>query len=345
MWPATPKLKVARSVGPSSPPQTPTTAPPGFSRQSSTKVRAIPPHNPHRPMAPDSRSRTAGTTGPDFTFTRAIRPEQLSPRSSSMSSSASSSSSSPSSESGASAANPSRSATPEQQQQQQQQQHQHHQQRRQQPRTTAAPTPPAPATRTGRIVTQAAFVVEELSDFEGSDEERLDVIRPHTIEYAESDRSRSRSRNPPEIDPTIMQNLGNLNCSDDSDQTDFDEAEYREFLIRRRDQKRHKRMTSGSIGKRTISESIGSDTDREDLKAAFLGADEVGSSARRLRRRVGDRRSLQLQFQDPPPPRIDELDEPDSSEDEILISETLARELPYYEYISMEVDSPQGHSP
>ena len=98
-------------------------------------------------------------------------------------------------------------------------------------------------------------------------------------------------------------------------------------------------MTSGSIGKRTISESIGSDSDREDV-LPFLEVNEVGSSARRLRRKVGDRRSLQ--FQDPPPPRIEELEEPPTSEDEMLDGETLARELPYYtlEYISMEIDSP-----
>lgn len=133
-----------------------------------------------------------------------------------------------------------------------------------------------------------------------------------------------------------MFNLGNLNCSD-SDETDLEEHEYKEFLIKRRMAARHKRMTSGSIGKRTISESIGSDTDREDIRS-FLGAEEAGSSARRLRRRVGDRRSLQ--FPDPPPPRIEELDEPGSSDDELLAGESLARELPYYEYVSMEIDSP-----
>jgi hypothetical protein len=200
------------------------------------------------------------------------------------------------------------------------------------------PAPPAPEARIGRIVAQTgSFIIEEMSDFGDSDAERPGVIRPYAIEYAESDRSRSASRSRPEIDQRMMYNLGNLNCSDDSDETDLDEHEYQEFLAKRRAEKRRKRMSSGSIGKRTISESIGSDTDREDIRS-FLGADEAGSSARRLRRRVGDRRSLQ--FQDPPPPRIDELDEPDSSEDEIFIGESLARELPYYEYVSMEVDSP-----
>ncbi|KAK3321544.1 hypothetical protein B0H66DRAFT_173836 [Apodospora peruviana] len=319
MGPATPKVKVVRSVGPSSPPQTPTTSLPGFSRQSSPTFRPMPPHNPQYQMAPTLQPVGAG---PNFNFTRAINPNQLSPQSSS-------SSAVSDSESEASDTAPSRPITPA--------------------RARPAPTPPAgqgqgQGRRTGRIVTQvqAAFTVEELSDFEDSEDERLDVIRPHAIEYAESDRSRSRSRHPPEIDPSIMQNLGRLQCSSDSDESDVDEAEYRDFITKRREEKRRRRMTSGSIGKRTITESIGSGSDREDLKP-FLGADEVGSSARRLRRRVDNRRSLQ--FQDPPPPRIEELDEPESSDDDILISETLARELPYYEiesYLSMEIDSPSS---
>ncbi|OAA64669.1 hypothetical protein SPI_03316 [Niveomyces insectorum RCEF 264] len=134
---------------------------------------------------------------------------------------------------------------------------------------------------------------------------------------------------------------------DDNDENgDIDEAAYNQFRLRQREERRHRRMTSGSIGKRTISESIGSDSDNEDLRTLLLDASEAGSSARRLRRRIGDRHSLQ--FADPPPPRIDELDEPDTTDNDDDIreltrdGETLARELPYYtlEYISMEVDSP-----
>jgi hypothetical protein len=277
-------------------------------------------------MAPPlSTSRgAAAVNGLDFSPSSAIRPEQLSPRSTSSSSASESEEDSDDSErsedgSTNAAAGPSPSSAAAE--------------RRPAP---APPTPPR--ARIGRIVTQTEFIVEELSDFVGdSDEERPGVVRPCAIEYAESDGSRSTSRTRPEVDQKMVFNLGNLNCSDDSDETDLDEHEYQEFLIKRRAARRHKRMTSGSIGKRTISESIGSDTDREDLRS-LLGAEEAGSSARRLRRRVGDRRSLQ--FQDPPPPRIDELDEPDSSEDDIFVGESLARELPYYEYVSMEVDSP-----
>ena len=270
-------------------------------------------------MAPPMSTRQA-VNGLNFGHSTAIRPGQLSPRSTSSSSAPSSSSDSSDSEASAprNATSHSPSAASER---------------------PPAPAPPAPEARIGRIVTQVEFtefIVEELSDFGDSDDERPGVVRPCAIEYAESDRSRSTSRTRPEIDQRMMFNLGNLNCSD-SDETDLEEHEYQEFLIKRRLAARHKRMTSGSIGKRTISESIGSDTDREDIRS-FLNSEEAGSSARRLRRRVGDRRSLQ--FSDPPPPRIEELDEPGSSEDEILAGESLARELPYYEYVSMEVDSP-----
>lgn len=192
---------------------------------------------------------------------------------------------------------------------------------------------------TERIVTAGTFIIEELSDFDDGDRDRVGVVRPYRIDDAESDRSRSRTRNPPEIDRNFLRSVSKLRCSDDSDSTDIDEdVEFAEKVRQRREAKRLKRMTSGSIGKRTISESIGSDTDLEDLKP-FLDVNEAGSSARRLRRRVGDRRSLL--FQDPPPPRIDELDEPNTSEDELVIDRNLASELPYFtlDIINMEIDS------
>ncbi|KAK4100397.1 hypothetical protein N658DRAFT_102179 [Parathielavia hyrcaniae] len=316
MWPKTTKSKISQNVGPSSPPETPRTTSPVFGRKSSPRPGELPPRFPLGRMAPPLSTTQTAVNGMASSPGSAIRPDQLSPRTSSSSSAAASSDTEDSEGSIAAAAAPSRPATPDR-------------------RPGSAPL--APKARIGRIVTQTELIVEELSDFGDSDGERPGVIRPCAIEYAESDRSRSTSRNRPEIDQKMMYNLGNLNCSDGSSESDLDPDEVHAFLIKRRAEKRRQRMSSGSIGKRTISESIGSDTDREDIRS-FLGAEEAGSSARRLRRRVGDRHSLQ--FQDPPPPRIDELDEPDSSEDEIFIGESLARELPYYEYVSMEVDSP-----
>lgn len=178
-----------------------------------------------------------------------------------------------------------------------------------------------------------------MGNFEDGDEERQSAVRPDNFEYPDSDRSRSRSRNPPDIDKTVMYKFRNLDCSDESDETDFDDDDYQQILIKRRMEKRRKRMSSGSIGKRSITESIGSDTDMEDLNVQYLDATQAGSSARRLRRKLGNRQSLQ--FQDPPLPRIDQADEPDTSADEFIDDDAL-KELPYYtlDYITMEIDSP-----
>ncbi|PSR80991.1 hypothetical protein BD289DRAFT_454992 [Coniella lustricola] len=183
------------------------------------------------------------------------------------------------------------------------------------------------------------FTIEELSDFELDElQAKDDVIRPHAIEYADSERSRSRTRLAPD-DPHMINNLRNLNChSPDphdplSDESDVDESTHLAILQAIRAAERSKRMSHSSIGtKRTMSE-CGSESDREDVRH-FIGFDEVGSSAKRLKRRIaGDRRSLN--FSDPPP-RIDEVVEPEE------LDEKLARELPFYEYASMEVDSPRS---
>ncbi|CRK41505.1 hypothetical protein BN1708_001829, partial [Verticillium longisporum] len=234
----------------------------------------------------------------------------------------------------------------------------------------------APEPRTDRTTPVVAnFTVEELSDFDPMDDNRVGVIPPTSFEYPESDRSRSRSRGAgsstsdvsapknhphlphrprpyPDLDINMMQHLQNLNCSgsDDGEEEDdlfdaSDDAAHKEFVLAQRALKMRKRRSHGSsIGKRTHSERSDSDG-KEDLPDTPW--DAVGASARRLRRRVGDRRSLQ--FQDPPPERIEELEEPDSCEEGrgrlmrgfgMLFGdgETLARELPYYAMEIMEMD-------
>lgn len=274
-------------------------------------------------MPPGFTARAVKTKGPNFSHPPPGRPGQLSPRSSNTSMPSDSDSDSESSDSDAEPA-PRRagSLSPT-----------HH-------HTASSPPPPVQA-RFGRTVHNPALVIEELSDFRDSDYELPGIIRPVAIEDAESDHGQSRSRRPPEGYLKVVKGMGELNCggfSDDSD-IDFDESEYQEFLRKSRAAKRHRRMTAGSIGKRTITESLGSDSDHEDLNKPYLSVEEAGSSARRLRRKIGNRHSLQ--FHDPPP-GIAELDEPNSSEDEMLVSEALARELPYYEYSVMEIDSPQS---
>jgi hypothetical protein len=100
-----------------------------------------------------------------------------------------------------------------------------------------------------------------------------------------------------------------------------------------RQARRVRRMKSGSISKRTISERD-SESDNEDLMP-WSNADDPGPYGRRVRRK-GDRSSIQ--FNGLLPERIEELKEP-NSEDEIIIddAEFFARELPYFHF--MEVDS------
>ncbi|OLN81180.1 hypothetical protein CCHL11_10358 [Colletotrichum chlorophyti] len=200
------------------------------------------------------------------------------------------------------------------------------------------PTPPNPD-----------FTVEELSDFDPMDRDRADTIAPSGFSSPASARSRSRAPAPcADLPHTMMDRMQNLhftnhghNLDHSDDDLDADALAHREFVRMQRELKMRKRRSHGSsIGKRTISER--SDSDHEDWTP--LDADAVGSSARRLRRRVGDRRSfIHLQFQDPPPPRIDEQSEPESEDEGTLFfcdGETLARELPYWSIEIMEYESP-----
>jgi hypothetical protein len=185
-----------------------------------------------------------------------------------------------------------------------------------------------------------------MGTFDSGDEERIGAVRPHTIdEYPDSPRGLALRT---EIDQTLMYQFPRLDCSDSSasdasDSSDLEaDDEFEEQLLKRRAERRRRRMTAGSIGKRTITESIGSDSDMEDHRSQipfFLDPSQAGSSARRLRRRVGNRTSLL--FHDPPMPRIDQMEEPPTSGDEFLDDDAL-KELPYYklDYITMEVDSP-----
>lgn len=169
------------------------------------------------------------------------------------------------------------------------------------------------------------------------------MIRPHQYEDAESDRAPSvKSITHNDLDSRMLSaGMKNLHC--------LETDEERELWIEKlRADKRRRRRSSASVQKRTLSQSIGSDTDDEDLKPVmFEGANEAGSSARRLRRKtlVGDRTSLLF---DDPPPRIDEEDEgPESVEEVVEVGpdeedgdgDRELRELPYWYIQEMDVDS------
>ncbi|KAK2626266.1 hypothetical protein QTJ16_004528 [Diplocarpon rosae] len=292
---------------PSSPPQTPTAGP-----SSSLKNRRNGMHFAAPKLAEKSGTITPNGHGLHFSYTPSNQPADLSPRSSSPTSSTHCSDSSGS---------PPRSIS-------------------------SSPVPPFSASppRNGRnIFAEGNFTVEEFgkSDYEEWDSDDEDVIRPHQYEDAESDRAASiKSVRRSEIDPRVLHGLRNLHC-----ETEDDEREI--WLEAMREEKRRRRRSSGSVQKRTISQSIGSDTDEEDLKpVTFEGANEIGSSARRLRRKTkGERTSLIF---DDPPPRIDEEYEgPESVEEVVELQDDDEeaeggdlRELPYFRYVQdMDVDS------
>ncbi|KAK2607968.1 hypothetical protein N8I77_006607 [Diaporthe amygdali] len=303
MRPATPKeIRFPSHVGPSSPPQTPTATahPPFFGQKASPRASPGPTAGPQDPLP---HTRNYGSfENCQFNFSFPGLHGELSPRSSD-----------PPAE---------RSETDQSDDDLGS-------------RSPPLSSPPAPAT-TERLVSHASidddhFIIEELSDFEESDMDgRDDVLAPHAIEYAESERSESH------IDGHVINDLRELNVrspdpESSSDDSDLSDDEYQKIIKQRRAEQRQKRQSIGSMGKRTMSER--SDSDHEDVRNC-LDFDQAGSSARRLKRRVGDRRSLI--FQDPPP-RIDEMDEPP---EELEDTEMLAKELPFYAFMTMEVDSP-----
>ncbi|RFU77774.1 hypothetical protein TARUN_4486 [Trichoderma arundinaceum] len=178
------------------------------------------------------------------------------------------------------------------------------------------------------------FTIEDVDPMD-SECDGLDVLYPTEIESdIESARSRSTSRHR-DLDKGMMQDLENLNCSNEASDNEAEleeDDEESEFVRRQQELKRIRRVSmSSSFGKRTHSEL--SDSDDNDCA---LDVNEAGSSARRFHKRV---HRGSLLFQDPPEPRIDELEEPNSSEDEYANEMRLAQELPYHAMEIMDTDS------
>jgi hypothetical protein len=192
----------------------------------------------------------------------------------------------------------------------------------------------SPLDHSTRSLVSEDFTVEEVreSDFHTDSEGGLSIIHPDHYEDAESERAASvQSTHKSDDTKTTMlaDEFENLDCNP--------REEHEVWLRHQRALKRRKRLSSGSIHKRTLSQSIGSETDDEDIKP--YDANEVGSSAsglRRLRRKTGERMSLIF---DDPPQRIVELDEPDSGDEDtrsqripdLTEGEVLMHALPYYE--------------
>jgi hypothetical protein len=189
------------------------------------------------------------------------------------------------------------------------------------------------------------FVIEEIPQIKFGEPENQDAILP----INEGDEEEPNPPQPTKFKFSIWFGSKILHCAEDNTE-EWLKHMRREARRKRRssgrirasgddnqDKKSEKPGSSNSVQKRTLSESIGSDTDDEDLQpVTFLGANEVGSSARRLRRKVGERSSLI--FDDPP--RIAEAEEPESCEEVVEVTreeeekekdgQSLDRELPYF---------------
>ncbi|KAF2966231.1 hypothetical protein GQX73_g7340 [Xylaria multiplex] len=313
----TPALNVGHTVvggKPTSPPETPTKTSPVQGRPSASGAKSSHKTKGRQYKGPGPNIVPIG--GNKFSYTRDPRAEEISPRSSHSSDDESESS-----------ASPPQSPLSDR--------YGFHR-RPGFPFTAAVATIAAISGGTTIRIDEADFAVEELSDYSlDSDEDiDLDVIRPYDIEYGgESERSRSGSRAAPELDPALTAGVKHLSTFDsDSEELDPDD-EFQMQLKLDRQRRRIRRMKSGSISKRTISERD-SDSDHEDV-LPWIDANDTGPVYRRVRRKGENRTSIH--FAGPLPERIEELKEP-NSDDEVIIddAELFARELPYFSF--MEVD-------
>ncbi|CAM1509061.1 Fc.00g028000.m01.CDS01 [Cosmosporella sp. VM-42] len=335
------------TADPASPPETPTTSPP-VSRKKSLKPRHQPDFNDlfHPPLSSDPNIRPVGT-GHQFSYQPTLGPEQLSPRSSSSSDTRGDSSEEDSADSASLGSLPNAPDAVMSVEQDEDEAEDELSDAEESDADTSDNSSNSDASEEEEIshlttTTTSVPCNFELEDIDPMDPEceGLDVLQPTEIE---SNRSRSRSRHSrhKDIDSGMVHGFKNLNCSNETSDNeaevspeaspegdyDFDE----EAFLRRREQLRKlRRMSMGSsFGKRTHSELSDSDNDDE-----ALDVNDVGSSARRMRRKL---HRTSLLFHDPPPARIDELEEPDSSEDECVPGQDLARELPYWAMEIMEM--------
>lgn len=183
-------------------------------------------------------------------------------------------------------------------------------------------------------ITECSEDGDDDDEFMDSDAESLEILQPSGFSSPASGRqsptsghSSSRPRADRELDPRMLHDFEDLACyeTDESGSEENPEmSEYERNRKRMRLEKRQRRMTSGSLSKRTVSDR-GSDEDREDLQPWDTG----DLSQRRLRRKT-DRWSL-LSTQ--APEIIIEVKEPHSDGEMSVDSEELLQELPFWRLI------------
>jgi len=119
-----------------------------------------------------------------------------------------------------------------------------------------------------RRVEKAEFELEEL-DSDDSDYSTSDVLKPYQYEDASSEAGNDKIE---ETESVFIGKFSELRCAEGALDAEEQERAYR----------RKKKRWSAGIFKRSHSQSVGSDSDDGEQ----LDAHDVGSSARRLRRRV-----------------------------------------------------------
>ena len=164
--------------------------------------------------------------------------------------------------------------------------------------------------------------------------EVLEVLHPYEIDETSRARAGSWHKDLRDLDRSMMRDLRNLNCSNEASDNEPElDLEEELFLKRQQELRRIRRVSmSSSVGKRTHSEL--SDSDDE---FGPLDVNDVGSSARRMRKRL---HRSSLLFNDPPE-QIEELEEPNSSDDDVPVAAglSLAQELPYWTMEIIELES------
>lgn len=158
---------------------------------------------------------------------------------------------------------------------------------------------------------QTDITVEEMSENDMDYDSDTEAVQPDHIEDAESEIGRQRT---PEVDHALADKLNGLNWDESPGRKEFEEAQ------QSRRERRKKRWSKGGSHKRSHAESVGMDSDNDDVEP--LDAHQVGSSARRLRRRTqgpDDKPRNSLLFDDPPE-ELEELkgftDDSDDTDDE-----------------------------
>jgi hypothetical protein len=166
---------------------------------------------------------------------------------------------------------------------------------------TSEPPRRAPSVHVRPIDEEKDFTVEEVSDNDiGYDDH--EVVRPDHCEDAESEKGCPESDRPEsdrpesvEVNHDLADKLREL-CTDNPKAKEFDDAQVYRYLSKK------KRWSKGGSHKRSHAESVGSQSeDDDDIEP--LEAQQLGSSARRLRRRTQgpeDRPRTSLLFDDPP---------------------------------------------